>query len=145
MLVLTRKLHETIRIGPDITITIVRVKGNTVRVGIEAPDSVRVVRGELVDLPPRESQRAGDPQSRGTAAGEYSAGADEGPAVQGRGRARRRMPAVAPSSGDVPPRHDPASAPSGTAITEAGSRVRALLARRSRCFRPAALVAPLCQ
>ena len=47
MLVLTRKLEEQIRIGDDITISILRVKGNTVRVGIDAPRTVRVVRGEL--------------------------------------------------------------------------------------------------
>jgi carbon storage regulator CsrA len=47
MLVLTRKLEEQIRIGDDITISILRVKGNTVRVGIDAPREIRVVRGEL--------------------------------------------------------------------------------------------------
>ena len=47
MLVLTRKIEEQIRIGDDITISILRVKGNTVRVGIEAPRAIRVVRGEL--------------------------------------------------------------------------------------------------
>lgn len=47
MLVLTRKLTEQIRIGDDIIISILRVKGNTVRVGIEAPRVIRVVRGEL--------------------------------------------------------------------------------------------------
>ena len=47
MLVLSRKLQEKIRIGKHITITIVRIQGNTVRVGIEAPEDVRVVRGEL--------------------------------------------------------------------------------------------------
>lgn len=47
MLVLTRKLNEQIRIGDDVTITVIRVKGNTVRLGIEAPRSTRVVRGEL--------------------------------------------------------------------------------------------------
>ncbi len=52
MLVLTRKLQEQIRIGDDITITILRVKGNTVRVGIAAPRAIRVVRGEL----PRHDQ-----------------------------------------------------------------------------------------
>lgn len=50
MLVLTRKLGETIQIGDDVTLTVIRVKGNTVRLGIEAPSSVRVRRGEL---PPR--------------------------------------------------------------------------------------------
>lgn len=47
MLVLTRKTTETIKIGNGITITILRVKGQTVRVGIEAPRDVRVIRGEL--------------------------------------------------------------------------------------------------
>ncbi len=47
MLVLTRKLQEQIAIGQDITITVLRLKGNTVKIGIEAPDNVRVVRGEL--------------------------------------------------------------------------------------------------
>jgi carbon storage regulator CsrA len=47
MLVLTRKVQQQIRIGDDITVTILQVKGNTIRVGIEAPREVRVVRGEL--------------------------------------------------------------------------------------------------
>jgi carbon storage regulator CsrA len=47
MLVLTRKLDESIRIGDDIKITILRIKGNTIRLGIEAPRDVRVVRSEL--------------------------------------------------------------------------------------------------
>jgi carbon storage regulator CsrA len=52
MLVLTRKLQEKIRIGDSITITVLRVKGNAVRLGIDAPRSVRVVRSEL---PPKDS------------------------------------------------------------------------------------------
>jgi len=47
MLVLTRKQQEKIYIGDQVTITIVRIQGNTVRVGIEAPQNVRVIRGEL--------------------------------------------------------------------------------------------------
>ncbi len=47
MLVLTRKMNEQILIGNDIKITLVRVRGNSVRIGIEAPRDVRVVRGEL--------------------------------------------------------------------------------------------------
>ncbi len=50
MLVLTRKLKESIHIGDEITVTIVRVKGNAVRIGIEAPQHVRVMRGELRPL-----------------------------------------------------------------------------------------------
>jgi len=47
MLVLTRKYQEKIRIGNDITITVLRMKGKAVRLGIEAPTSIPVVRGEL--------------------------------------------------------------------------------------------------
>jgi carbon storage regulator len=48
MLVLTRKHQEKIRIGDNITITILKTKGKAVRVGIEAPTDVSVIRGELL-------------------------------------------------------------------------------------------------
>ena len=47
MLVLTRKADEQILIGDDIKITLVRVRGNSVRIGIDAPKDIRIVRGEL--------------------------------------------------------------------------------------------------
>jgi carbon storage regulator CsrA len=47
MLVLTRKLQQQIKIGDEITVTILKLKGNTVRIGIDAPKAIRVVRGEL--------------------------------------------------------------------------------------------------
>ena len=47
MLVLTRKCQEKIQIGENITITIVRVKGQSVRVGIDAPRDMKVMRTEL--------------------------------------------------------------------------------------------------
>lgn len=50
MLVLTRKAGEKIRIGPDITLTVLEVQGNRVRLGIDAPDDVRVLRAELADF-----------------------------------------------------------------------------------------------
>ena len=50
MLVLTRKLQEEILIGDNIKVTLMRVRGNTVRIGIEAPRDVRIVRGELERL-----------------------------------------------------------------------------------------------
>lgn len=49
MLVLSRKANETILISDNVTITILKSKGNTVRLGIEAPRDVRVLRGELAD------------------------------------------------------------------------------------------------
>lgn len=52
MLVLSRKLDEKIVVGNDIRITIVGIRGNQVRIGIEAPDSVKVFREELLDRQP---------------------------------------------------------------------------------------------
>ena len=52
MLVLSRKQQQEILLGDDIKITVLKVKGNTVRLGIEAPRDIRVVRGEL----PRQSE-----------------------------------------------------------------------------------------
>lgn len=49
MLVLSRKLGEKIRIGEDITITVVETRGNRVRFSIEAPNSCRIMRGELTE------------------------------------------------------------------------------------------------
>ena len=53
MLVLTRKLMEKLFIGDDICVTVVRIEGGQVRLGIEAPRDVSVVRSELV--PERQS------------------------------------------------------------------------------------------
>lgn len=49
MLVLSRKSGETIYAG-DITITVVRMSGNVVRLGIDAPTHVTIVRGELIGV-----------------------------------------------------------------------------------------------
>ena len=47
MLVLSRKKGEAISIGQDIVIKVLRVKGNTIQLGIEAPRDIRIARGEL--------------------------------------------------------------------------------------------------
>jgi carbon storage regulator len=47
MLVLSRKINETICIGNNITITVVSVNGNNVRIGINAPRDVQVDREEI--------------------------------------------------------------------------------------------------
>ena len=47
MLVLSRKQQEEILIGENVKITVLKVKGNTVRLGIEAPRDIKVIRGEL--------------------------------------------------------------------------------------------------
>ncbi|ARK25514.1 carbon storage regulator [Sporosarcina sp. P37] len=48
MLVLSRKVNESIQIADNIEIRILEVKGDTVRIGIEAPKSIEILRGELV-------------------------------------------------------------------------------------------------
>ena len=52
MLVLSRKSKQEIVIGDNVVITVLKIKGNTVRLGIDAPRDVHVVRGEL----PRPSE-----------------------------------------------------------------------------------------
>lgn len=49
MLVLSRKAGERILIGDDVAITIVRIGPNSVRIGIEAPKSMNIVREELIE------------------------------------------------------------------------------------------------
>jgi len=53
VLVLTRRIGETLRISDDILVTIVDVKGNQVRLGIDAPADVTVLREELVQPDPK--------------------------------------------------------------------------------------------
>ena len=61
MLVLTRKLLEKLYIGDDICVTVVRLEGGQVRLGIDAPREVSVVRAELVADRPGPRLRAGEP------------------------------------------------------------------------------------
>ncbi len=61
MLILTRKVGETVMIGDDVTITVLGVKGNQVRVGINAPKSVAVHREEIYERIKREQAIGGSP------------------------------------------------------------------------------------
>lgn len=51
MLILSRKIGETIHVGDNVTIVINRISGNRVTVGIDAPNQVRILRGEVMDEP----------------------------------------------------------------------------------------------
>ena len=47
MVVLSRKSGEEIIIGDDVVVSVVRVQGNRVQMGIEAPDNIRIIRSEI--------------------------------------------------------------------------------------------------
>jgi len=53
MLVLSRKAGESIQIGDDIVVTITRIQGNRIQIGIDAPRDVSIRRSELNDPPTR--------------------------------------------------------------------------------------------
>ena len=57
MLILTRRTEETLLIGDDIVVTVLGIKGNQVRIGIEAPRDVPVLRQELAERPIRPEPR----------------------------------------------------------------------------------------
>ena len=60
MLILTRRVNETITIGHDITVTVLGVKGTHVRLGITAPKSIEVHRQEIYDKIRQELNGASD-------------------------------------------------------------------------------------
>lgn len=54
MLILTRRVGETVIVGDDVTVTIVGVKGNQIRIGISAPKDVSIHREEIYERIRRE-------------------------------------------------------------------------------------------
>jgi carbon storage regulator len=56
MLILTRRVGETLMIGDDVTVTVLGVKGNQVRIGVNAPKEVSVHREEIWERIRREQQ-----------------------------------------------------------------------------------------
>lgn len=59
MLILTRRIGESVMIGQDISVTVLEVRGTQVRVGITAPKEIQVHREEIVRRIEREGFRAG--------------------------------------------------------------------------------------
>ena len=62
MLILTRRVGESIVIGDDIVVTVVEVRGDSVRIGVRAPRSVDVHREEVYHELRRANQQAASPE-----------------------------------------------------------------------------------
>ncbi len=63
MLILTRRIGEVLRIGDDVAITVLGIKGNQVRIGIDAPKDVSVHREEIYQRIKSETEQDGEGES----------------------------------------------------------------------------------
>jgi carbon storage regulator len=58
MLILSRKINEKIMIGDDISVSIIEIRGDQIRIGVDAPKSVKVFRQEVFDAIKAENKAA---------------------------------------------------------------------------------------
>jgi carbon storage regulator len=65
MLILSRRIGETMRIGDDIEVVVLGVRGNQVRLGVKAPKDISVHRQEIYERIQKEKQAGGDGELAG--------------------------------------------------------------------------------
>lgn len=65
MLILTRRVGETLMVGDDVTVTVLGVKGNQVRIGVNAPKDVAVHREEIYERIRKENEAGANKTSQG--------------------------------------------------------------------------------
>lgn len=106
MLVLSRKQKQQIRIGDDITVTILKIKGQGVRLGVEAPRGVRVLRGELKRFDLDEVDASGEDESTSQTAASTVDWAATPPWLGGQRPAERRRENQRPEEQREPGRRD---------------------------------------
>jgi carbon storage regulator len=58
MLILSRKTNEKIMIGDDISVTVIEIRGDQIRIGVDAPKQIKVYRQEVFDLVKAENRAA---------------------------------------------------------------------------------------
>ncbi|MFT4635125.1 MAG: carbon storage regulator [Arenicella sp.] len=76
MLILTRRINETLNIGDDVQVTVLGIKGNQVRIGINAPRDVPVHREEIYQRIKREERGGGEELDQSEKADDYSSDHD---------------------------------------------------------------------
>lgn len=132
MLVLTRKTDQKIQIGENITITVIRVKGQSVRIGIDAPQQVRVMRTELTAGEPKHSEQS-------IVASQASLNVPVKSMASKEHAAEAPVPGSSSASQDSSPQEGPSCRPLVSRLCRTPGASRATVIRRPQRLGPASL------